>query len=329
MQIYFHYFLLIILLSILIIVNNKYRYYLGNFFSLVDKPDKKRKFHKFDTPLIGSFPIIIVFLIYSQLIDTNYNYFSDILLISFALFLIGSVDDAKNISYKNKFFVTIIFLILFLSFNKEFLILKISFETIFFEKKLIENHSIFLTVLCMVILINTFNFTDGINGLSSVIAVIWLISLMIIENKFNLHFIFLSFFIFINAIPIFNGKYFIGDSGTLFLGTLIGFETINLFNTSNNINYEQIFLIFMIPGFDMIRLIFSRLSNNNNPFLPDNNHLHHLLIRKYSLFKTLTIYSSLIIFPILIMLAFNIKIIFIIFTCSFLYVLIYKKIKKD
>jgi len=329
MNIFFSFFLLM-LLSILIIVNNKYRFYLGKFFSLVDKPDQKRKIHKFDTPLIGSFPLIIIFLIYSQFLSINYFYFLDILLISIVFFFIGLIDDANNLSYKNKFFLTIIVLILFLSFNKDYLISKILFESISIEKKLIEKHSIFLTVLCMIILINAFNFTDGINGLSSIIACLWLIGLASIDNKINFHLIFLSTCIFINALPILNGKYFIGDSGTLFLGTLIGFETINLFNISNNnISYEQIFLIFMIPGFDMIRLIFFRLANKKNPFLPDNNHLHHLLIKKYSLNKTLMVYSSLIIIPILISITFNIQIILIIIAYSFLYILIYQKLKKN
>ena len=329
MHIFFDHFLLILLLSILIIVNIKYRFYLGNAFSLIDKPDKKRKFHKINTPLVGSFPLIIVFLIYSQFFNVTNIYFSNILLISIVLFFVGLVDDARNLSYKNKFFLTIIFLILFISFNKDYLISKILFESIFIEKKLIQNHSTFLTVLCMIILINAFNFTDGINGLSSIIACLWLLGLASIDHKINFHLIFLSICIFINALPIFYGKYFIGDSGTLLLGTLIGFETINLFNTNNNINYEQIFLIFMVPGLDMIRLIFSRLSSRKNPFLPDNNHLHHLLIKKYSLVKTLIIYSSLIIFPHLIALTSNIKNIYIIIAFSFLYILIYQKLKKD
>lgn len=295
------YFLLSILFFILIFINNKYRFNIGNLIGLIDKPDKKRKFHKFETPLIGSFPIIVILLIYSEFFNEEYNYFSNIILISILFFILGLIDDIFILSYKNKFLISILILIIFLFFNQNFLISKVLIESFSINKQLIINHSTIITILCVIILLNAFNFTDGINGLSSIIVSLWLLSLAIFDFKINYHLIFLSILIFINSIPIYNGKYFLGDNGTLFLGSLISFETINLFNTSlDKISYEQIFLIFMIPGFDMIRLIFLRLKNKKNPFLPDNNHLHHLLIKKYSLKKTLLIYSCLIFLPILI-----------------------------
>ena len=324
----FEYFFLISILIILILINNKYRFYIGNFIGLIDRPDKNRKFHNSDTPLIGLFPLILVLIIYTKFFYKDDLHFSNILLISCLFFIMGIVDDIFNVSYKNKFLLSIILLSIFLLFNKNFLITKILFETILINKNLINVHSIILTIVCMLILTNAFNFTDGINGLSSIIASLWLLGLSALGLKINFHLIFLSIIIFLNAIPVLNGKYFIGDNGTLFLGTLIGFETIHLFNNNlDNISYEQIFIIFMIPGFDMIRLIFQRILNKKNPFLPDNNHLHHLLIKKYSLTITLTIYSGLIIFPILIDYFFTFKSIFIITLTSLVYVYILKKLK--
>ena len=295
------YFLLTILLFILVFINIKYRFSIGNLIGLIDKPDKKRKFHKFETPLNGSFPIILILLIYSEYLNEEYSYFSNIIFISILFFVLGLIDDIFNLSYKSKFLISVLILIIFLFFNKNFLISKIFIESFSINKQLIINHSVIITILCVIILLNAFNFTDGINGLSSIIAVLWLLSLATFDFKINYHLIFLSILIFINSIPIYNGKYFLGDNGTLFLGSLISFETINIFNTNiDKISYEQIFLIFMIPGFDMIRLIFLRLKSLKNPFLPDNNHLHHLLIKEYSLKKTLFIYSCLIFLPIVI-----------------------------
>ena len=34
----------------------------------------------------------------------------------------------------------------------------------------------------------------------------------------------------------------------------------------------------LLPGLDMLRLFVIRILNNKNPFLPDNNHIHHLLL---------------------------------------------------
>ncbi len=326
----FQYFLLTVLFFILIFINNKYRFKIGNLIGLIDKPDKKRKFHKFDTPLNGSFPIVIMLLIYSEFFLEEYNYFSNIILISILFFILGLIDDIFTLSYKNKFLLSILILIIFLFFNKNLLISKIFIETFSINKQLITYHSIILTILCVLILINAFNFTDGINGLSSIIASLWLLGLATFDLKFNYHLIFLSILIFVNSIPIYNGKYFLGDNGTLFLGILISFETINLFNiNSDKINYEQIFLIFMIPGFDMIRLILLRLKNKKNPFLPDNNHLHHLLIKKYFLKKTLLIYSCLISLPIVIHFFTTVQTTFIILLSLLVYTFLVIKIKAN
>ena len=322
-------FFYIIPLIILIILNTRYRLLIGNYFGLIDKPDKKRKFHKYDTPLIGAFPLIVTFILYTGTLEYQYLYFKEIILVSSIFLFIGLVDDIKNISYKNKFFFSILLLILFLSLNKNFLISHLVFETFNLTIPLLNSHSLILTVICIIILINAFNFTDGINGLSSIIASIWMLLLMLLNKEINYHLIFLSIFIFLNTIPIFNGKYFLGDSGTLLIGAIISLETIIMFNRNyNSISYEQIFLIFIVPGLDMIRLIFLRITNNKNPFLPDRNHLHHLLIKKFSLQKTLLIYSLLVVSPVIINNFLINKTIFLIILSVILYFITISKITK-
>ena len=69
---------------------------------------------------------------------------------------------------------------------------------------------------------------------------------------------------------------------------------------TNKISIETIFILFMIPGLDMFRLFIERIYNKQNPFLPDDKHLHHYLIKNYNLNKTLIIYFLLISLPILI-----------------------------
>tara|TARA_B100001093_G_scaffold336111_1_gene320980 strand:- start:10829 stop:11461 length:633 start_codon:yes stop_codon:yes gene_type:complete len=210
------------------------------------------------------------------------------------------------------------------------LISKAVFEIFNINIYLLKNHSLFLTIICLIILVNTFNFTDGINGVSSIIAILWLLSLVYLNVSPSNYVIFFSICIFLNAIPIFFGKYFLGDSGTLFLGVFMGLVTIHTFNLQdNNISYEKIFIIFMIPGLDMIRLVFLRLMNNKNPFLPDRNHLHHILIDRYSLFKTLIIYCCLIIIPVILSKIFDIQSIYIIIFGIILYSLTYMKLIKS
>ena len=284
--------------ALCIYINNNYRYEISNYLRLVDQPDKIRKFHKNTTPLIGSLPIVISILVFVFFFNDN-KINLNIVFFSTLFFFIGLLDDKYNINYKNRFLLTIIVSAIFLYFKEEFLINSVYFETFEIHKPLIKLHSMILTIICIIILINTFNFTDGINALSSYIAIMWLGSLLLISQSIIPIIIFLIICLIINSFFILKGNYFIGDSGTLFLSSFIAFTTVYIFNNSNSISYENIFLIFMIPGLDMIRLVFVRLKNKKNPFLPDRNHLHHFLIKKYPLYQSLLIYSLLMILPIM------------------------------
>ena len=322
-------FLLFLWLILLIFINYKYRNKIGKILNLIDKPDKIRKKHKIEIPLIGSFPLLIIFISYSIIIEPTNIILQKILFLSSVFFFVGVLDDLFEISYIKKSIVSVIILIVFLNYNNELLISKAVSETFDLDIYLIKNHSLIFTIICLIILINTFNFTDGINGISSLIAFFWLLALVFLMNNPKSYLLLFSIFILINAVPIFFGKYFLGDSGTLFLGTFIGLETIRIFNFQNEgFSYEQIFIIFMIPGLDMVRLVFFRLMSNKNPFLPDRNHLHHLLIDRYSLSKSLLIYSCLVIIPILIDKVYFVQSKYIITFGIILYILTYLKLKK-
>ena len=53
----------------------------------------------------------------------------------------------------------------------------------------------------------------------------------------------------------------------------------------------------MVPGIDMFRLFLQRIKNKRDPFSADQNHLHHYLIKNFSLNITLFIYFLLISVP--------------------------------
>ena len=41
----------------------------------------------------------------------------------------------------------------------------------------------------------------------------------------------------------------------------------------------------MVPGVDMFRLFLMRILSKKNPFSPDRNHIHHLLLNKIFKYK--------------------------------------------
>ena len=94
----------------------------------------------------------------------------------------------------------------------------------------------------------------------------------------------------------FKKKTFMGDSGTFAIAILIALIIVDTFNQESisyfniTLKVEQIFLVLMLPGIDMFRVFLLRISLGKNPFLPDNNHLHHYLLRFFNRYQVSLIY---------------------------------------
>ena len=81
-------------------------------------------------------------------------------------------------------------------------------------------------------------------------------------------------------------KIFMGDTGSLSLGFLIALISIH-FNEENITPGSVYFIraapavsigILLVPIFDTIRVLLTRLVNRASPFLPDKTHIHHYLL---------------------------------------------------
>jgi UDP-GlcNAc:undecaprenyl-phosphate GlcNAc-1-phosphate transferase len=257
---------LISVLIFLILYKNKN--FITKKLNLIDYPDKNRKLHKTKIPLIGGLLIFLCFIylvVINQLFFTNTNFLAKIAIILLPIFIIGLLDDAYNLSPTNKIFFLSFLILLFLYFNKEFLLKELYFDD--YKKIYILNDipSLLITTFCLLLLINAFNMSDGINGLAHSISILWLIILMALFNL-NVTFYFITLIIFLSFIFNYQGKYFLGNSGSLFISSFIGLLTIYLYNSNLNsknlLSVEKVILIFLIPGLDMLRLFIIRLSNN-------------------------------------------------------------------
>jgi UDP-GlcNAc:undecaprenyl-phosphate GlcNAc-1-phosphate transferase len=218
--------------------------------------------------------------------------------------------------------------------DKQFLLKELYFDD--FKKIYLLNDlfSYFITTFCLLLLINAFNMTDGVNGLAHSILFLWLIILIILFNL-NITFYFFALIIFLSFILNYQGKYFLGNSGSLFLSSFIGLLTIYLYNSNLNfrnlINVEKIILIFLIPGLDMLRLFILRISNNKSPFSGDVNHFHHCLVKNFYLRKAIILYLFLILWPFIFIQFYKIKyfFIFLIQAIIFFFLVSYFKNKKN
>lgn len=188
-------------------------------------------------------------------------------------------------------------------------------------------------------MINATNLIDGINGLCIGIITFWFIYL-IYKFKFYIPIMPLITILVLTLYYNFKGEFFLGNSGSHFFGCFIGLLLIYNYNTyvveDNKIKYfsvEEIFILLMLPGIDMLRLFISRLWDKKNPFTSDLNHFHHYLLNNFKLFTSLFIYISFLAIPIIVynLSLFNPILIILITTLiylCYLNIFLKKKIKK-
>ena len=96
----------------------------------------------------------------------------------------------------------------------------------------------------------------------------------------------------------FKKNVFLGDSGNYLISISIAIIIIKInYYYPQSFYAEEIFLLLMIPGIDMLRLFIVRIKKGLNPFYGDHNHLHHKLFFKYGSKITLTVYLLIMNIP--------------------------------
>ena len=265
--------------------------------ALFDFPDKGRKIHEYPVAKIGGLILIINFLLSYTLFFEIPNKELFIFLI-FLFFVVGFIDDLIDLNpYLRLIFITII-ISLFFFFNKDFILFDVYFET--FDSSIRTGKFNFIfTVFCIVAIINAFNLFDGLNGLSLSYFVSIFLYLVFKFGNYELTFWLVTCIVLL----YFNlkNKLFLGDSGVYILSSYLGLKLIEIHNERyQEFSAENIFLLLMIPGIDMLRVFFERIINKKMFLLPDKSHLHHYLYAKFGLSKTLLILITLLIIPILV-----------------------------
>ena len=331
-------FIILIVINLLIL---KFNNNVSKLINIYDKPDKKIKLHFIKTPLLGgpiiylNIMILFLFLFFSinanknaniSLSEVNIYGFNLILffLISSCFFFIGIYDDKFKINPSKKIIYFIIFLFLLVFLDNGLLLQKINiFQTILnIDTEII---SICFTIFCFLAFINAFNFFDGINlqvGLYSIFIILIFIS----KNIFLIFWISLLLSIFFYLILNFKNKIFLGDSGSLFLSFIFSYFFIFYHNKFNIFSADEIFLIMIVPGLDMVRLFIQRLISKKNPLYGDRQHIHHLISKKFKNTIVPFITVTLCSFPYLMYLIFESSLIIIIISII-VYTLIFLKLK--
>lgn len=269
----------------------------------VDHPNK-RKIHSKKILLSGGlffFINLVLFILINllgniELIIFSKNYTENFFLFStITFFLLGFVDDKANLNPNLKLLIIILILSFFLYLNKYFIIEFLSFS--FMDDAIyLGKYSYLFTILCLSLFINAFNMYDGINLQSGSYSLLFFI--FFILNSHNIFFsIVFVFSHILFMIKNFKSKSFLGDNGCYILSFIIGIFIIDLYK-NEKIYCDQIFLLMMFPGIDMLRLFVVRLFKKQNPFVGDKNHIHHILLENFNQNKVFIIlfFINLLIF---------------------------------
>ncbi len=273
-------------------------------FNVLDQPNS-RKIHTSPTPLSGGFAFLILISVLSIYYLSNFKDLTTISVFFYGcilgLYILGLLDDLYHLNAtKRIFFTTCIYLFFFsndlFTQGDNFLLINniiLNFKNLTLNLNFIQ--SIIFTIFCILCLQNAINMIDGLNGLSSMILII--INLFVFFYSQGSIFIELNKIIIIFLIIYFlfniNGKLFFGESGIY----IISFITSLLIIFSYKKGYfyvEQIILLLLIPGIDMIRVTINRITNKVSISKPDKNHIHHCLIKKFDIYKSLLIILLLI-----------------------------------
>ena len=299
-------FIFFILLNILILISYDY---LAKIVNVYDFPNK-RKIHKVKTPIIGGVILLINFIIlvillefkiidnlsFINIFENKFNYFL-FSLSGLLIFLMGFIDDIIDINPNLKLFYLFIIISSVQFFDNSILITEIRFS--FIENLIyLGKYSFLFTTLCFLLFMNACNMFDGINSQSCLYYSTLLLYLILLDGQ-NLFLIVMIISIFMICILNSKGKIFLGDSGVFLCSFVIAYFIVKNYNMKVIDYSDQIFILMMVPGIDMFRLFMFRILKKKNPFRPDNLHIHHILLEKFSYMQTILIIFLLVNTPII------------------------------
>jgi UDP-GlcNAc:undecaprenyl-phosphate/decaprenyl-phosphate GlcNAc-1-phosphate transferase len=274
---------LFISFSVLAIIS-KFSYKLN----LIDIPNERKK-HIKPTAYTGGLALSLIYIVAIYIFDIYSQKLNLILSLSFLIGIVGFIDDKYDLNIGGKLslqILPIIYLIILENLNLTQL-----GNYNFFTLEL-GALAIPFTLLSILFLINSFNYFDGTDGALGITTISVLFILYFLTNDYEI-----KLFLIIILIPIFSflffnfslfklPKLFLGDSGSLLLGFIVAFTLIHIGN--KNI-IHPILLAFSISIFvyEFLSINIIRLINKKNPFKANQDHLHHIILKKTkSIFQT-------------------------------------------
>ena len=202
--------------------------------------------------------------------------------------IVGLYDDLNQMPPLIKLFLQL-FTFFIITFAHDGLIN--SFHGVLGIHELSYVQSLLFSGFVFIVVLNAINLVDGIDGLSASLTLFFLLNATYLFYSANNSYYFLTIafsssilvFIFYNFSK--KRKIFLGDTGSLGLGTLVSVISLGMLNTNQDFSSltpinPSLFLVLILayPLLDVIRVFILRVYNKKSPFDADRNHIHHKII---------------------------------------------------
>lgn len=251
-------------------------------FSLVDQPTERKK-HDGAIPLIGGLVLVPVFLISCFLVEMPPSF---LLLVPavLLLLLLGALDDRFHVRANIRFAVqAVVALYAVIICDAQLHHLG---DLLGFGKVGLSWFSIPFFTICLLLLMNSINMIDGVDGLSGgflvVVSSILMLAVGTTSPLFGLLLILvaclLGFLIFNMRHPLRKrASVFMGDAGSMSLALVIAWFVIQAVQEKALVPISIAWLL-ALPVIDTFFLFFIRYRQGRSPFSADRLHFHYLLI---------------------------------------------------
>ena len=262
--------------------------------------ENDRKIHSQEVSRFGGISILPLIFILNSVNDQN---ITNLLYFGLIIFLIGFVEDIMNGISAYIRFIFLIAVVTYFILGCNFILYDFNYT---YLNTILTSSSLILYlffILCFLFIINGFNFIDGNNGLMLGFSLLVLITYSIAifnQDGMNQDLLILTCGVIIALVSLFTfnlytGKILSGDSGSYFLGFIIGGISI-LMVKYNYLDSLTIACILFYPVMEVLFTFCRRLLILKvNPLKPDSHHLHmllyQLLINKFSQNKEMVNYN--------------------------------------
>lgn len=259
---------------------------------LFDVPDDDRKVHANPVPSLGGIGIFAGFILAMLIAVPNGGLELQFITAAFmVIFFLGIKDDIVVLTPLKKFLGQLVAAAILVFKGGIIISSMYGFLGI---NELPYSFSVVLTLFTIIVITNSFNLIDGVDGLAGSLG-------LVASAALGVYFFFVQQHLYsvmafsmagaLSAFLIFNvspAKIFMGDTGSLMVGTVNSILVIKFIQIASTSAYNFYlpsapaigFAILFVPLFDTLRIFGYRILSRRSPFSPDRNHVHHLLLEK-------------------------------------------------